>query len=149
MPMRSFDSMVDTHNLKEQLTAKYRVLEKRLEDEPSVREDGPHAHTNRGLLSATDPDAAVVKRGNSKFRYQVHRVVDESGVITATEVTPGDVNEAHLLMELTKQHEQTTGTTVRTAVADSKYGTKENYLALKDAEIEAHIPPVKEGLISV
>jgi len=141
----SLDSMVDTQNLIDQLKEKYRQLEKRLEEEPSVREAGPYAKTNRSLFSATDPDAAATRRGNTRFRYQAHRAVDESGVITATDMTPGDVNEAHLLMSLAEQHEQTTGTTVNTAVADSKYGTKENYLALKDNGIKAHIPPVKEG----
>jgi hypothetical protein len=79
------------------------------------------------------------------LRYQGHRAVDVSGVITATTVTPGDVNEAHLLMDLAKQHEETTGITVETAVADSKYGTAENYLACQDAGIRAHIPTMSQG----
>ena len=52
-------------------------------------------------MSATDPDAAVVRRGDSKLRYQCHRAVDETaGVVTGTAVTPGDVNEAHKMMDL-------------------------------------------------
>jgi transposase/uncharacterized protein (UPF0179 family) len=141
----SADSLVHTFDLKEQLTENYRQLEKRLEEQPSERKAGPYAKTTRGLLSATDPDAALVRRGNSKLRYQIHRAVDDSGVITATDVTPGDVNEAHLLMDLAEQHQQTTGVTVDTAVADSKYGTVENFLACRDKGIKAHIPQFKGG----
>ena len=60
-------------------------------------------------------------------------------------MTPGDVNEGNLLMDLADQHSATTGSKVTTAVADSKYGTKENYLACHDAGIAAHIPEFKEG----
>jgi transposase len=141
----SLDSVVDTGSLKEQLTEKYSQLEARLEEAPSTREAGPYAKSTRGLLSATDPDAAIVRRGDSKLRYQVHRAVDESGVITATAVTPGDVNEAHLLMDLAESHTETTGKSVETAVADSKYGTIDNYLACKDEQIGAHIPEMKDG----
>jgi transposase len=141
----SSDSIVDTGNLKDQLTDSYAQLEARLEEAPSAREAGPYAASTRRLLSATDPDAALVRRGNSKLRYQVHRAVDESGVITATATTPGDVNEAHLLMDLAESHTETTGMNVKTAVADSKYGTIENYLACKDEQIEAHIPQFKGG----
>lgn len=141
----SSDSIVDTGRLKDQLTEKYSQLEARLEETPSAREAGPYAGPTRRLLSATDPDAALIRRGNSKLRYQVHRAVDESGVITATAVTPGDVNEAHLLMELAESHTEVTGITVETAVADSKYGTIDNYLACKDEQIEAHMKQFKGG----
>jgi IS5 family transposase len=138
--------VVDTRDLKEQLSEKYRQLEARLDEAPSEREAGPYTDANQRYVSATDPDAAVVRRGNSKLRYQVHRAVEgNSEVITATAVTPGDVNEAHLLMEIVGTHEATTGETVRTVVADSKYGTQENYLACKDAGLEAHIRAFQAG----
>ncbi len=141
----SRDSVVDTRDLKSQLSEKYRLLEARLEEEPSAREVGSHAAANQRFASATDPDAAIVRRGDVKLRYQSHRAVDDSGVVTATAVTPGDVNEAHLLMDLAESHENTTGVSVDTAVADAKYGTIENYLACHDAEIQAHIPEFKGG----
>ena len=141
----STDSIVDTGSLADQLTDKYSQLERRLAETPSARAAGPYAESTRRLLSATDPDAALVRRGESKLRYQVHRSVDDSGVITATEVTPGDVNEAHLLLDLAARHAETTGTKAETAVADSKYGTKENYLACRDAQLAAHIPQFKGG----
>ena len=77
--------------------------------------------------------------GSSKLRYKIHRGVDEKAeVITATEVTPGEVNEANRLIPIIDAHEQNTGKTVKTAVADSKYGTIENYLACSDRDIASH-----------
>jgi IS5 family transposase len=141
----SKESVVDTKDLRSQLSKQYRQLEKRLEEQPSARKIGPDTKANKRFASSTDPDAAIVQRGNSRLRYQTHRVTDGSGVITATEMTPGDVNEGNLLMDLVEQHEATTGSEVKTAVADSKYGIKENYLACHDAGIAAHIPEMKEG----
>jgi transposase len=136
----SQESVVDTWSLEAQLSEKYQQLEKRLDECPSARRSGPHSEANARLMSATDPDAAIVRRGDSRLRYQGHRAVDASGVITATAVTPGDVNEAHLLLDLAQQHERTTGSELETVVADSKYGTAENYLACHDAGLKAHIP---------
>ena len=141
----SQDSIIDISKLKNHLTDQYRQLEKRLEEQPSARRVGPETQVNDKLVSSTDPDASIVKRGESKLRYQTHRVTDRSGVITATDMTPGDVNEGSLLMELAEQHTAVTGIPVETAVADSKYGTKENYLACYEAGIVAHIPEFKEG----
>jgi len=141
----SNDSVIYTRDLKSQLSQKYRQLEARLDEIPSARETGPYTDVNQRYVSSSDPDAAVVRRGDSKLRYQSHRAVENSGVITATAVTPGDVNEAHLLMGLARRHEATTGEKVKTVVADSKYGTINNYLSCRDAGIDAHIPAFKGG----
>jgi len=75
----------------------------------------------------------------------VHRGVDpKSEVITATEVTPGEVHESHRLESLIDSHEDNTETTVETAVADSKYGSIENYLACKDRDIKAHFSSLEQ-----
>ena len=94
-------------------------------------------------VSMTDPDASVVRKGKGKpkVRYAEHRAVDSrQGVITATVTTPGAVNEAHKLTELLDGHQRSTRRKAEAAVADSKYGTVENYLALRDREVRAHIP---------
>ena len=91
--------------------------------------------------SVVDADASVTRRGKgkSKLRYQIHRGVDEKcEVITATEATPGEVHESHRMQSLIDKHQENTGRTVETAVADSKYGTIENYLSCNDREIKAH-----------
>jgi hypothetical protein len=56
-------------------------------------------------------------------------------------VTPGEVADEHLLDRLLKEHEGATGRTVTEVVADTKYGTHENYLALERRGVRASIPP--------
>jgi CRISPR/Cas system-associated endoribonuclease Cas2 len=68
-------------------------------------------------------------------------------VITATEITGSDVNEAHRLMALWQAHAQNTEWVADTVVADSKYGTIENFLACHDHGIAAHMPDLKQAAI--
>lgn len=113
-------------------------------EEFTRRLDGhPFAAVNRQHLSTTDPDASLVRaHGNSRLRYKTHRAVDPSGVITAVEVTPGVVNEAHRLLPLLESHEENTGITAQTVVADSKYGTTDNLLACHDQGVVPHMRPL-------
>jgi transposase/uncharacterized protein (UPF0179 family) len=140
-------SVLDTQSLKHQLHENYRKLEARLEE----RDEDPdssrgYEKQNSRFISTTDPEATIVNRGKSKLSYQVHRVVDErSEIITAAEATTGDVNEAHLLMPLIERHNAIAGLTAQTAVADSKYGTIDNFLACRDKGINAHIPDMGES----
>ena len=145
----SNNSVIDTKNLKHQLHKNYRKLEARLEersgsDEPSKAQD----KKNSRYISSTDPHAAIVNRGKPKLTYQVHRAVDERNeIITATEATVGDVNEAHLMTPLLEQHKMTTDITADTVVADSKYGTIENFLACHDHGIQAHMPDLRAAAV--
>src|SRR4030065_1294127 len=148
----SNNSVVDRQSLKRHLSESYKELEKRLEEE--VKEDdsrddndGSSGGVNKRYISTTDPDASIMRSGGkAKLRYQTHRAVDGAyEVITATEVTPGEVNEAHLMVELIESHHSNTEIGVKTVVADSKYGTIENYLGCWDRGIRAHIPDVKEA----
>ncbi len=59
-------------------------------------------------------------------------------------MTPGEVHGAHLLESLIDTHEKNTETTVETAVADSKYGSIENYLACQDRGIKAHFSSLEQ-----
>jgi hypothetical protein len=71
----------------------------------------------------------------------VHRAVDgKNEIITATDAASGDINEAHLMLPLLEKHEATTGIKADTIVADSKYGTIDNYLACHDLGVKAHMP---------
>lgn len=137
----SSNSVIDTKNLKHQLKKNYKHLESRLEDASDFkRTPGLHSEANKRYISSTDPDAAIVRRGKAKLRYQVHRAVDgENEIITATIATPGDINEAHEMFNLVDQHERTTKESVDTVVADSKYGTIDNFLSCHDRGIEAHM----------
>jgi IS5 family transposase len=139
----SNNSVLNRHSLKRYLNKSYQRLEERLErvDAPNHKEPNKSGKANRKYLSTTDPDASVVRMGvgRSKLRYKIHRGVDEeTEVITATEVTPGEANEANPLMSLVDAHEQNTGKTVTVAVGDSKYGTIENYLGCCDRGILPH-----------
>lgn len=98
----SNNSVIDTKNLKHQVRKNYKKLEARLE-ETSESADSARGYEkkNSRYMSTTDPDAAIVNRGKAKLTYQVHRAVDgKAEIITATDATSGDVNEAHLMLPL-------------------------------------------------
>lgn len=142
----SNNSVVNQQSLKRYLNKSYCELERRLEQQPESEPKTGAA--NRKFISTTDPDASVVRvgPGRSKLRYKVHRAVDEKcEVITATEVSAGEKNEAHLLTDLIDEHQAHTGESVKTAVADSKYGTIENYLACCDRQIAPHFESFDKG----
>ncbi len=114
----SNNCVVNQQALGRYLNASYRRLEAQLEQD----HDTKRGKANRKHVFTTDPDASVVRQGGgrSKLRYKIHRAVDEKAeVITATEVTPGEVNEAHRLTALIESHEANTGRTVETAVAET------------------------------
>jgi len=138
----SNNSVIDTQSLRIHLRENYKKLEARLEEvEESTDPSRRYVKKNSRYMSKTDPDAAIVNRGKPKLSYQVHRAVDgRVEVITATETTAGDVNEAHMMVSLLESHHANTGRGAETVVADSKYGTVENFLACHDLGVRAHIP---------
>ena len=104
------------------------ALKKVYEDQLNKLDDKERGHlgdphyepVNDRMVSATDPDSAVVgKQGDSRPRYKQHRVVDDAkGVITALETTSGDVMENRKLMGMIEQHEQNTGIYLRRSRCD-------------------------------
>jgi len=97
---------------------------------------------NRGLVSTTDPDAAIVRKGlqEPRARYKHHRAVDDCcGVITAVETTAGDVEENAKLLDLVDQHQRNTTCPVETVVADKQYGTADNFRACRQRGIVSHM----------
>lgn len=138
----SKNSVVDTQSLKRHLDEGYPEFEKRLEG----RDVGEGAANGR-YVSSTDPDATIVSRGGaSKLSYKVHRSVDPSHeVITATETTTGSTDDAHKMESLMNAHRKNTGSQVEVVVADSKYGTVENFLACSDKGVKAHIPDLRRA----
>jgi transposase len=138
----SNNSVIDTQSLRIHLRENYKKLEARLEEvEESTDPSRRYVKKNSRYMSTTDPDAAIVNRGKPKLSYQVHRAVDgRVEVITATETTAGDVNEAHMMVSLLESHHANTGRGAETVVADSKYGAVENFLACHDLGVRAHIP---------
>lgn len=146
-------SVIDRQSLARHLKKGWRILESRLDKEGGSSDDDDDTDipkggvANRRYVSTTDPDASVVRRGKGgpKLRYQTHRGVDaRHEVITATEVTPGEANEAHRMGALIEGHHRNTGRDVRVVVADNKYGTVENYLWCAERGIRAHIRSLEE-----
>jgi len=155
----SKDSVVHTRSLKRHLNRAYRTLTRRLEtegDEDDISGDSDggcgQGKVNKEHVSTTDPDASLVRKGKGKsdLFYQSHRGLDSAyGVITQTVMGRGDENEAHRLMDLANGHQAHTGITPLTVVADSKYGTKANFLACHERGMRAHIPPLRETQKSI
>lgn len=108
--------------------------------------DEPETPINATLLSVTEPDATIVRHGKGGPRPcdKNHRAVDDAhGVITALTTTTGCVDEGQQLPVLLEQHQRHTATTVRTAVADSKYGTVENFRHCQQHGIRTHMADLK------
>jgi transposase len=123
--------------------AAYEAAEKKLND-PADRPCFQAA--NDVAIGTTDPDAGLVRKGGqgSHPAYHHHRVVDDAqGVITAVETTSGSIAENKKLMDVVVQHEQNTGCAARTAVADHKYGTAENFVACHQKGIVTHLGDAK------
>jgi len=80
-------------------------------------------------VSATDPDARLfTKRGKTTLGYKDHRSVDDKhGIVTATVTTSANVHDGKVLAEVITKHQASTGTKVKTTVADKAYGIGENY----------------------
>lgn len=144
----SNNSVVRTGAVQRTIAQSYEVFAQRLDEPAEDRSNDTDGRrpVNRAHRSTTDPDASITRqgRGSAKLRYKVHRAVDEKReVITSVEVTPGAVNEAHRLAFLIDTHQATTELPVTTVVADTKYGTVDNYLACCDRHIRAHMPDIK------
>jgi transposase len=107
--------------------------------------NGPPGALNDLVVSRTDPDAGLVARDGvpRAFYYKAHLGVDggHPRIITAVEVTPGEVADEYLLDRLLKEQAGSTGRRVEEVVADTKDGTHANYVRLEQAGIRATIPP--------
>src|SRR5437879_8466299 len=117
----------------------YRATESKLEESSTP---GTYQAVNDRMMSKSDPDAALVRKGggDSRPRYQNHRVIDDQkGVVTATETTPGSIAENKKLMTLIDQHQSNTRSQAQTVVADHKYGTAENFVACQERGITTHL----------
>lgn len=142
------ESRLEEKAVKEGKAEETEETEETTEGETKEEHEPKSGIANRNHISTTDPDASVTRQGlgNPKLQYKIHRSVDiRAEIITATEVTPGEVNEAHLLKSLWAMHQENTQKAADTVVADTKYGTVDNYLACCDLGINAHIPDLKRS----
>jgi IS5 family transposase len=130
------------------LDEQYQELVKRL-DERAEDGIGEYCKINREHISSTDQDATITNQnGVRNLSYKVHRSVDDrKEIITSCSVTTGAVNEAHVLEKTIADHEDAVEKNVKTVVADSKYGTNENYCALKEKGITTHIKDLEASRV--
>lgn len=122
------------------LRAAYREQEQKFDEQPAG------GSVNQTHLNTTDPDAQLARTGSSVCRpaYKHHRAVDNAqGVITAQLTTGGTVKEDTQLPTLSEQHERHCAAKVQTIVADSQYGTVQNFLYCQSQGIAAHMADVK------
>jgi transposase len=96
------------------------------------------------VASRTDPDAGLVSRPGVPLGlyHKLHVGIDggRARLITAVEVTPGEVPDADLLDRLWREHVGMTGCCLREVVADATYGTYATYRLLEGQRIRASIP---------
>ena len=94
-------------------------------------------------MSTTDPDATPLGKGHEgKLGYHDHYVVDggKARIILAAFVTPADVQDNQVMLDLLDRVRFRYHLPVRRAIADSKYGTGPNLQALEERGIQAYIP---------
>jgi transposase len=121
----------------------YQAQESKLSD--TTTPEG-YVAVNDRMVSETDPDAAIVRKGSdsARPRYHHHRVVDDGrGVVTAIKTTPGSIAEQSQLQTLVDQHQAHTERSADTVVADHKYGTVENFIACQQRGLRTHLGDVQ------
>jgi hypothetical protein len=115
-------------------------------DDPPNGAQGP---VNVLVASRTDPDAGLVSRSGVPLDlyHKVHVGVDggRGRIITAVDVTAGEIADEHLLGRLCREHQGVTGDRLAEVIADTKYGTIANYQWLEGQGIRASIPPHENG----
>jgi transposase len=125
----------------------YRDQAAKLSEEVEVlAEPTPLGPVNQTHLSTTDPQSELARGRSTASRpsYKHHRAVDNAhGVITAHATTGGSVKEDTQLVGLVQQHRDNTAVTLETVVADSQYGTVENFLKCVDRGIHPHMADLK------
>jgi len=120
----------------------WKVLEEHRLD-PSRPPSGPYRRITDFRVSTTDPDATPLGKGHAgKLGERDHSVVDggSARIILAALVTPADVQDNQVMIDLLDRVRFRAHLHVRRAVADSKYATGENLRALAERGIRAYMP---------
>lgn len=129
---------------------KYAELIARLderENEPRPN-GGKYERKNDGHISTTDPEATIVSRQhkNAELTYKVHRSTDaKHEIVTTCEMTTGAENEADVLGKQIEAFRNDTGMNPEVVIADSKYGTKQNFAELKEKGYTTHMNDLSDS----
>lgn len=124
-------------------------LEESAEEEPAKRSGGGGGPVNQRHRVATDPDSTLVRHASGKSypSYKSHRALDDkAGVITAVQTTAGIRDDGAELSHLIAQHQENTARKPRAVVADCKYGTSANFIALAGQGIRSHMGDLRSRL---
>lgn len=111
--------------------------------DPTRPPSGPYRRITDFRVRTTDPDATPLGKGHDGRRGDHdHYVVDggKARIILAAFVTPADVQDNQVMIELLDRVRFRYHLPVRRAVADSTYGTGENPRALEERGVQASIP---------
>jgi transposase len=141
-------SMIDADADKSKLQAHVRLVIQELNgrlDEPveeSQETKTDWRKTHPVLESPTDPDARLGRKNSQTvLGYKDHRVIDDKcGIVTATVTTPANINDSLVMKDAVQEHQDNTGSQVKTVVADKGYGVIENYRYLNEINALACIP---------
>jgi transposase len=97
--------------------------------------------TNKGIISAVEPDARFGRKSKSKtfYGYKNHIAMTEEEIITAIHVTPGNGDDGKQLQTLVNKT-RNQQITVEEVLADTAYSGKDNLSYLQKEEIKASIP---------
>jgi transposase len=122
----------------------WRLLEmKRLD--PNRPPSGPYRRITDFRMSTTDPDATPLHSSSPpRLGYHDHYVVDggRARVILAALVTPADVQDNQVMIDLLDRVRFRHHLHVRHAIGDSKYATGENLRQLAERCIRASMPVI-------
>ena len=127
--------------------AAWKVLDE-LRLDPARPPSGPYRRITDVRMSTTDPDATPLSKGHAgKLGYHDHSVVDggKARIILAALVTPADVQDNQVMIDLLDRVRFRSRLHVRHVVADSKYATGANLRALAERGIRAFMPVVEYG----
>ena len=125
--------------------ATWRLLDEYRLD-PARPPSGPYQRITDRKVSTTDADAAPMSKGGgiATLGYHDHYVVDggKARIILAALVTPADVQDNQVMIDVLDRVRFRSHLHVRRAVADSKYATGENLRGLAERQITAYMPLV-------
>lgn len=131
--------------LEVQNAARWRLLDEHRLD-PARPASGPYQRITDRKVSTTDADAAPMSKGGgtATLGYHDHYVIDggRARIILAALVTPADVQDNQVMLDLLDRVRFRSHLHVRRAVADSKYATGENLRGLAERNIVAYMPVV-------
>ena len=112
---------------------------------PNLRQVHTTPVNGRHLVQ-TDPDSAVARHRTGKAvpSYKNHRLVDDKkGVVTVSQTTHGVVDDGVHLAALLVEQEQRVPGALQTVVADARYGSSANFIALAQKGVCTHMADLR------